>query len=143
MTSFRRIMYGSDAYRAMLDLRREMLRLPLGLELMEADTAGEQDEHLVAAFEGERMIGCVVLRPLADGAVQLRQMAVRNDHQGRGVGSALVAFAETLARDEGFRRIVIHARTTATGFYEKAGYRVEGGQFLEIGIPHLRLEKEL
>ncbi len=75
--------------------------------------------------------------------VRLRQMAVLNDLQGKGIGRALMNFAENLARDRGYKIVRMHARNNAVGFYEKMGYKVKGDQFIEITIPHYVMEKEL
>jgi predicted GNAT family N-acyltransferase len=66
-----------------------------------------------------------------------------NDLQGKGVGRALIQFAENLARDHGYHKITMHARKNALGFYEKMGYRVKGSEFEEITIPHYIMEKDL
>ncbi len=75
--------------------------------------------------------------------VRLRQMAVLNDLQGKGIGRALMNFAENLARDSGYKIMRMHARKNAIGFYEKMGYRVNGDQFIEVTIPHYVMEKQL
>jgi ribosomal protein S18 acetylase RimI-like enzyme len=77
------------------------------------------------------------------GSVRLRQMAVLNNLQGKGIGRALMQFAENIARDRGFQKITMHARQTAVGFYEKLGYRVCGQEFEEVTIPHYVMEKLL
>ena len=77
------------------------------------------------------------------GQARLRQMAVLNDLQGKGIGRALMNFAENIARDRGFRTICMHARSNAVGFYEKVGYRIVGDQFMEVTIPHYVMEKKL
>ena len=38
----------------------------------------------------------------------------------------MMKFAEILARDKGYKKLVMHARETAIGFYEKLGYKVVG-----------------
>ncbi|HEX7690957.1 MAG TPA: GNAT family N-acetyltransferase, partial [Sediminibacterium sp.] len=75
--------------------------------------------------------------------VRLRQMAVTANLQGKGIGRALMSFAENIARDRGYRRLTMHARKTAIGFYEKNGYRICGPEFVEVTIPHFEMEKEL
>jgi predicted GNAT family N-acyltransferase len=52
-------------------------------------------------------------------------------------------FAENIARDRGFKKITMHARKTAIGFYEKLGYKPIGEQFEEVTIPHFIMEKML
>ena len=75
--------------------------------------------------------------------VRLRQMAVISGLQGKGVGRVLMQFAENIARDRGFKTLIMHARTTALGFYEKLGYKIKGDEFEEVTIPHYVMEKEL
>jgi GNAT superfamily N-acetyltransferase len=75
--------------------------------------------------------------------VRLRQMAVPDEYQGKGIGRALMNFAENLARDRGYRSITMHARKNAAGFYEKMGYKRIGDEFEEITIPHYVMEKVL
>jgi len=58
-------------------------------------------------------------------------------------GAQIVASAERLAAERGFRRIVLHARETATPFYEKAGYVATGETFVEVTIPHRIMVKPL
>ena len=75
--------------------------------------------------------------------VRLRQMAVLNNLQGKGIGRALMQFAENIARDLGYQRITMHARKTAAGFYQKQGYQLSGEEFEEVTIPHYVMEKFL
>jgi predicted GNAT family N-acyltransferase len=39
--------------------------------------------------------------------------------------------------------MVVHARDVAVGFYERLGYQSVGEPFVEIGLPHQTMEKEL
>ncbi len=75
--------------------------------------------------------------------IKLRQMAVENSQQGKGIGATMMNFAENVARDRGYKVMAMHARKTATGFYEKLGYRVEGDEFQEVTIPHYLMKKKL
>jgi ribosomal protein S18 acetylase RimI-like enzyme len=63
--------------------------------------------------------------------------------QGKGIGRALMNFAENIARDRGYKKVIMHARSNTTGFYEKVGYKIKGDQFTEITIPHYLMEKDL
>jgi GNAT superfamily N-acetyltransferase len=63
--------------------------------------------------------------------------------QGKGIGRALMIFAENIARDQGYKRLCMHARRSAIGFYEKLGYAVSGDEFVEVTIPHFTMEKSL
>lgn len=139
----REIPHGSAAYAQAVALREEILRRPLGLRFSPEELAGEAGSfHLVCEWGGG-IVGCLVLQPLGEGDIRLRQMAVRADCRGRGFGSGLVVFAEGIARRRGYRRLVLHARAAAVGFYERLGYRVEGPEFCEVTIPHYPMGKSL
>ena len=110
---------------------------------MKKELESEKNNLLIAAFDDDKMLGCCMLVPENESIVRLRQMAVLNDLQGKGIGRALMLFAENLARDRGYNKISMHARKNATGFYEKVGYKVVGDEFVEVTIPHYNMEKEL
>lgn len=135
--------HGTAEYEQMVKLRDEILRKPLGLSFTDAELEREKNNLHIVAYEDERMLGCCMLIEEDPQTVRLRQMAVMNDLQGKGIGKALMQFAENLARDRGYRRITMHARKEASGFYEKMGYKRLGNEFQEITIPHYVMEKEL
>jgi len=135
--------HGSKEYKQMVELRNQILRKPLGLKFEQDELEKEKEDMLIGAFEDEEMLGCCLLTKVESHAVRLRQMAVKTGLQGKGIGRVLMQFAENIARDRGNKKIVMHARKTAVGFYEKLGYRVVGEQFEEVTIPHYVMEKQL
>ncbi len=141
--ALRMIDHGTKEYQQMVNLRNEILRKPLGLSFTEEELEGEKDDILIGAFEDDRLLGCCLLTPMDAGTVRLRQMAVPNNMQGKGIGRALMIFAENIARDLGYKKLCMHARRTAIGFYEKLGYSINGDEFMEVTIPHFTMEKAL
>jgi predicted GNAT family N-acyltransferase len=135
--------YGTKEYDEMLELRNTMLRKPLGLSFNKDELTHEVDNLLIGCYEDDKLEACCMLVPKDKTTVQLRQMAVAPALQGKGVGRVLIQFAENIARDRGFRKMTMHARKTAIGFYEKSGYKVVGDEFMEVTIPHFEMEKTL
>jgi len=135
--------HGTPEYQQMISMRDQILRKPLGMTLTADELEKEKKNLLIGAFEDDRMLGCCMLVEQSPEEVRLRQMAVRNDLQGKGVGRALTLFAENLARDRGYRIISMHARKPVVGFYQKMGYQVQGDEFVEISIPHFLMVKNL
>jgi GNAT superfamily N-acetyltransferase len=101
----------------------------LGLRL--ADVRRRTDhEVLVATDDADRAIGWIhVLRVGTLEASELAQVAglvVDEGHREEGIGAALLAAAETWAREHGARSIVVRSRVTrerAHAFYLRHGYR--------------------
>ena len=135
--------HNSKEYNQMVELRKQILRRPLGLDFSKEDLEKEKDDVLIAAYEDDDMLGCCILTETSPTTVRLRQMAVKAGLQGKGIGRVLMQFAENIARDRGYKRLCMHARKTASGFYERLGYNVEGEEFTEVTIPHYNMEKVL
>ena len=133
----------SPAYALAVALRSEILRKPLGLEFTEAQLASEVDSLHLTCWDGEVLVGTLLLTPREEGAVQMRQVAVDGRRQGAGIGRLLVEESEAEARRRGFTRMLLHARDTAIGFYEKLDYHRVGVPFTEVGILHQEMEKSL
>lgn len=133
--------FGSALYNEATELRRTLLRVPLGLDFTADELARERGDTHLAALVAGRVVGTLLLRRVDARTARIMRMAVAPDCQGRSIGRALVERAEARARDEGFETIMMHARGTAVGFYEKCGYLTVGAEFLEQGIPHVRMEK--
>jgi len=137
----RLIAHGSRAHEQMLELRHEILRKPLGIEFEPEELERERHDLLLGCFAEGRLVGCCILTAAAPGETRLRQMAVAADLQRGGVGTTLMRFAEAVARARGARRLFMHARVTAAGFYQKLGYRICRSEFFEVCIPHVEMEK--
>jgi predicted GNAT family N-acyltransferase len=135
------IEYGSELYKAELALRDEMLRKPLGLEVYaEASEAEIGYRHFGIERDGA-IVACLMCVPLENNTVKIRQMAVLTEFQGTGLGRRLMEEVEAVLRADGIGNLVLNARHTAIGFYEKLGYSKVGDEFIEVGIPHWRMEK--
>ena len=141
--TFREFNPSTKEYEQALRLREAVLRIPLGLTLAEGELADEPNCYHLGGFEGDRLVAVLLLRPLDERTVKMRQVAVYPEFQQAGMGSRLVAFAERLAKERGFTKMVAHARGTAVEFYRKAGYATVGEEFIEQTIPHRLVTKEL
>ncbi len=130
-------------YPQLVAFRNRMLRVPLGLNIYEEDLSDDQKDIILIVSQGEEIVGCVMLHPLEENVVKLRQMAIAEKLQGKGIGKVLVEDAEQAAAEYGFNKIILHARVHVQGFYEQLGYQPYGEIFTEVTIPHIAMEKQL
>jgi len=133
----------SDRYRQSVDLRRAVLRTPLGLDFTEAQLSEERDHWHLAAFLDQALVGTVILAPYGPDTLKLRQMAVAPSARGKGIGRALLKTAEALAQSMKARQIKLAARVSAQAFYLKNGYSVLGDVYTEVTIDHIDMIKLL
>lgn len=143
MQSFHIITPRDPLYPQVIDLRQRILRAPLGLDIRDEDLEEEADQVIFVAEAAGMVAGCLLLQHVDAATFKLRQMAVDTAGQGKGIGARLVAVAEQYARSQGKTRMILHARITAVPFYRKSGYEIRGGTFMEVGIPHVLMEKPL
>ena len=142
--SFREIAVGSEEYRLECRLREKVLRRPLGVPLRDEDVAGEEIQlHFGIFGPDDDLRACVVARPLSPREARIRQMAVSPAHQRTGLGRRLMAGVEDILKARGFERIVLDARTSAAGFYERLGYVSAEDEFVKLGVPHVKMSKDL
>ncbi len=87
----------------------------------EASLRAALDDFTVAEAAGE-LVGCAALSELGPGLGEVRSLAVREDHAGRGLGRALVNHLLAEARERGFVEVL--ALTRRVPFFEALGFAV-------------------
>lgn len=137
------IEYASKEYDEVVKLRYEILRKPLNLHFTAEQLAAEKDYFHLGYYKEGVLIACLMLVPKEYGSIQMKQVAVAQNWQGKGIGAKLVNAAEKFAREKGFSLMFCHARNTAVPFYEKLNYLKVGDMFEEVTIPHWEMEKAL
>ena len=105
---------------------------------MEWDEFDPQARHVVAMADG---VPIGTGRLLPDG--HIGRMAVLRPWRGLGAGSVLLTGLMEIARALGLRRVMLNAQIQAMPFYLRHGFQPEGEKFLDAGIPHRRMWREL
>ena len=129
-----------DDLPAICDIRRmvfiEEQQIPANLEW---DGLDADCRHVLAFSQSDEAVGTG--RLLANG--RIGRMAVLPDWRGRGIGTAILDALLQLARREDHPRVSLHAQRTVARFYRNAGFRETGEVFMEAGIEHVPMEKNL
>ncbi len=136
-------LHGSSEYKLALALRDKVLRKPLGIAFTAEELAKDINDVHIGMFEGEELIACLTLTEDGGERMKMRQVAVSDNHQRKGLGRQLSLAAEEYAVGKGREVLFCNARKTAVPFYHKLGYRITSAEFTEVTIPHYRMEKQL
>ncbi len=137
------LQHGSLEYWDSVALRYKILRIPLNLDFGYSQLIAENHDLHLAAFQDDKIVACLILTPLENGKMKMRQVAVDDHLQGQGIGKALVVYSEEIARHKGADEMVLNARETAVPFYLSLRYEIYGEPFTEVGIPHRSMRKKL
>ena len=138
--------FGSDDYKKSIDLRRKVLRKPLGLDFTANDLSAEHNQFHFALFYNDQLVGILLLKTMKDispSILKMRQVAIDPDYQSNGLGSILVKYSEEWAFSNGNQTIELNARKTAVSFYLNLNYQETGNEFFEVNIPHIKMIKNL
>lgn len=125
-----------DAQRIRVDVFVIEQGVPIELEWDEGD---EVSLHAVAYDESGQAVATGRLLP--DG--HIGRMAVQQSVRGKGIGSQVLNALLAEAVREGHAELVLHAQLHAWKFYERHGFIAEGEIFMEAGIQHRRMRRQL
>lgn len=141
---FKSIEFGSSDFRKECELRHQVLRTSIGLSLYDEDLSGETHQRHFGLFDpAGNLLACAIAVVLSPTTAKIRQMAVSAACQQQGYGRRIMRGIEERLAAGGHVHVCLNARLTASGFYEKLGYHKAGGEFTEVGIPHILMEKHL
>lgn len=104
---------------------------------LEWDAEDAEAVHFLA-FEGDYAIGTV--RLLKDG--HIGRVSVLKDWRGLKVGDLLMRAAIEEAERRELKRQLLTAQVYAIPFYERLGFKVASGEFLEAGLAHVDMVRE-
>ena len=128
--------------RAALRLRERVFCEEQGVPVRaERDGRDAEAIHLLALEDGNLLGTC---RLLVEGEVaRLGRLAVTAGARRRGIATAILAAADAEARRAGAARVALHAQVDAERLYALAGYLPRGERFVEEGIDHVAMVKDL
>jgi len=135
-----------EEFKAYYALRFHVLRESLGQHPgSEKDDYEPISIHYMAVDEQTyQIIGVVKLFEKEPGMGQFSHLAVDSAFQHKGVGRLLIHTVEQKSRELGYRKLGTLTRLTATGFYERCGYKPMGITGVLFGkLQMMWMEKDL
>lgn len=135
-----RLVAWEQAWETLMSIRTRVFVEEQGVPSeLERDSWDSQCTHALAEDAAGRAIGTGRLLP--DG--HIGRMAVLASERSRGVGSALLLALMQVARERALSEIRLHAQLGAQRFYERHGFAVTSGTYLEAGIEHVDMRVRL
>ncbi len=133
-----------------LPLRSAVLRDGKPFDQCRFAEDGQRGSFHLGYFDDEQLVGVASFYEIGfdnidEPGIQLRGMAVDNHYQGKGIGKALVQFAEQkIESNQSITHIWCNARKIAYKFYESQGFGFVSEEFEidEVG-PHRKMIKTL
>lgn len=141
-TTVELIEYNSREYDRACQLRYELFfaegNLPWEVVLDRRHT----DYFHAAIVVQERVVAYGQLVPQSDRLYRICQMVVHPNYQRQNLGSKILYTLIEIAKQEGAIALILNARLTAVGFYQKLGFKPYGTPFPSTitGVPHITMK---
>lgn len=115
--------------------------VPLEDEFDQYDNLNGDCKHILVHYN-EQPVGTGRIR-FVDGVGKLERICILESFRKFGLGKTIIKALEEIAEEQGATQVKLHGQTHAEGFYKKLGYRTSSEVFIEDGIPHILMLKEI
>lgn len=113
--------------------------VPVHLEMDEHDQSAV---HFVA-YDGEMPIGAGRIREPEPGVAKVERVCILPQYRGKHLGNLMMETMESYAKEAGLTTVKLNAQSYAIPFYEKILYQITSPEFMDAGIPHRAMQKQL
>jgi predicted GNAT family N-acyltransferase len=131
--------------RSAFEIRKQVFVREQGVPLEDEfdlfDTLNGMCEHILVHYN-EQPVGTGRIR-FIDGIGKLERICILKPYRKYGLGKNIIKELEEISKEQGVNQVKLHGQTQAEGFYQKLGYRTSSNIFMEDGIPHILMVKEI
>ncbi|MDC3417181.1 GNAT family N-acetyltransferase [Aquibacillus salsiterrae] len=127
-----------DAYQVRNTVFVKEQKVPPELEI---DDLEKEAIHFVG-YHKEKPIAAGRLR-IVDNYGKLERVCVLKEFRGQSFGKTMIRNMEQTIVDNGKNKAKLNAQTHAESFYQSLGYDTVSDEFIDAGIPHVTMVKEL
>lgn len=100
------------------------------------DAADQTAVHAVTYNAQGQVVASGRLLVEAPGVGRIGRMATAQAERGKGLGRQVLHALLDAARERHDHEVMLHAQSSAVGFYLKDGFTARGPEFMEAGIVH-------
>lgn len=126
-----------------LKSRSQIFMLEQNIRCLDMDDVDYKSLHCFMQ-DGDRIAAYLraYYKSADDGTVKIGRVLTLE--HGKGTGTELMRKSIVAIKSAmNCKTILVDAQKQAVGFYEKCGFRIVSGEFLEEGIPHISMEMEI
>lgn len=107
----------------------------------EMDGLDEEAIHFIV-YDDVTPVAASRLR-FVDNYGKLERICVLKEYRGKSIGKHLIQTMEELILDHGYQQAKLHGQIHAKKFYQGLGYKTVSDEFMDAGIPHVTMIKQL
>ena len=108
---------------------------------LDMDNVDYTSDHLFLEENGEVVAYLRAVLGESDSEIHIGR--VLSIEHNIGLGTLLLNKALEYFKENGVKTVLLNSQKTAVRFYQKFGFNTVGGEFIEAGIPHIKMELKL
>nr|WP_207196539.1 MULTISPECIES: GNAT family N-acetyltransferase [unclassified Peribacillus] len=108
----------------------------------EIDQYEEDSTHFVLYNEQEQPVGAGRFRVI-DGVGKVQRICVLSTERKNGAGAMIMSAIGEFAEQNKIPQLKLDAQLHAIPFYSKLGYQIVSDEFMDAGIPHKTMKKNI
>lgn len=116
--------------------------VPEALEL-DANVEQESTKHVLLIDQDQNIVGTARFRQYNDEVLKIERVAVLAKKRGTGAGKMIMKAIEAEAKKTGYLSMKLSAQIHARKFYERLVFVTKGETYLEAGIEHIDMFKNI
>ncbi|WP_066187143.1 MULTISPECIES: GNAT family N-acetyltransferase [Gracilibacillus] len=128
----------ADGYKVRFEVFVDEQQVPKDLEIDEWEEAAT---HFVG-YRNNQPIAASRMR-FVDQYAKMERICVVKAHRNQGLGKELLLFMEDVAKKQQYTKAKLNGQIQAVDFYQHLGYHIVSDEFLDAGIPHVTMVKQL
>jgi predicted GNAT family N-acyltransferase len=97
----------------------------------------------VVVYDEANPVAAGRLREYDQGVGKMERICVLSSYRGKGLGKIVMDKLEEISKEKGYSKLKLNAQTHAEGFYSKIGYETVSDIFMDAGIPHVTMVKNM
>lgn len=133
----------SKIYRDALSIRYEVFideqHVP---EELEIDDRESTSIHGVI-YRDKKAVATVRVYPIEPNKYKVQRVAVVKDYRSQGIGRLLMQEVENKMNSSQDLQLILDSQNYAIPFYERLGYQISSSEFMDAGIPHHTMVKNI
>lgn len=129
-----------------LEIRKKVFTdeklVPRDIEHDKYDETLDLCDHFIIIYNDIK-VGTLRCLNIDDNIVKLQRFCFLKEYRNLGLGKKTLEFIENFYKKQDIKKIMMDAKYQVSGFYEKCGYIKQSEIFVEAGIEHIKMSKNL
>ena len=117
-------------------------KVPKEIENDQFDYIGGECDHFLIRYNGESA-GALRCKRVSDDTMRVQRFCILSKYRGKGIGRLTLFNIEKIYREKDISHIELDSKCSAKDFYLRCGYRQISDVFVEAGVEHVKMSKDI